>query len=236
MSNSLLSTTDLSISYGAVKAVRGSNLEVKEGEVVALLGPNGAGKSSTLRAIVGLIKSQGSVNFAGHDVTGLPTERIVSLGLSLVPEGRRLFPNLTVSENLMLGAPRKAKSDDLFDELLDRLPILRERLQQVSGTLSGGEQQQVAIARALMSRPKLLLIDEPSLGLAPTIVDAVYQLLSDLRKTGLAMIIVEQEVMRVLKFADRAYAMSTGEIALEGSAADLSTSDEVKRVYLGGAE
>jgi len=236
MSNSLLSTTDLSISYGAVKAVRGSNLEVKEGEVVALLGPNGAGKSSTLRAIVGLIKSQGSVNFAGHDITGLPTERIVSLGLSLVPEGRRLFRNLTVSENLMLGAPRKAKSDDLFDELLDRLPILRERLQQVSGTLSGGEQQQVAIARALMSRPKLLLIDEPSLGLAPTIVDAVYQLLSDLRKTGLAMIIVEQEVMRVLKFADRAYAMSTGEIALEGSAADLSTSDEVKRVYLGGAE
>jgi branched-chain amino acid transport system ATP-binding protein len=236
MSNSLLSTTDLSISYGAVKAVRGSNLEVKEGEVVALLGPNGAGKSSTLRAIVGLIKSQGAVSFAGQDITGLPTERIVSLGLSLVPEGRRLFPNLTVSENLMLGAPRKAKSDDLFDDLLDRLPILRERLQQVSGTLSGGEQQQVAIARALMSRPKLLLIDEPSLGLAPTIVDAVYQLLSDLRKTGLAMIIVEQEVMRVLKFADRAYAMSTGEIALEGSAAELRTSDEVKRVYLGGAE
>jgi branched-chain amino acid transport system ATP-binding protein len=236
MSNTLLTTTDLSISYGAVKAVRGSNLEVKEGEVVALLGPNGAGKSSTLRAIVGLIKSQGAVNFAGQDLTGAPTERIVSLGLSLVPEGRRLFPHLTVRENLMLGAPRKAKSDDLFDDLLNRLPILRERLQQVSGTLSGGEQQQVAIARALMSRPKLLLIDEPSLGLAPTIVDAVYHLLSDLRKTGLAMVIVEQEVMRVLKFADRAYAMSTGEIALEGLAADLRTSDEVKKVYLGGAE
>ena len=236
MSNTLLTTTDLSISYGAVKAVRGSNLEVKEGEVVALLGPNGAGKSSTLRAIVGLIKSQGAVNFAGQDITGAPTERIVSLGLSLVPEGRRLFPHLTVRENLMLGAPRKAKSDDLFDDLLNRLPILRERLQQVSGTLSGGEQQQVAIARALMSRPKLLLIDEPSLGLAPTIVDAVYQLLSDLRKTGLAMVIVEQEVMRVLKFADRAYAMSTGEIALEGLAAELRTSDDVKKVYLGGAE
>jgi len=236
MSKTLLTTTDLSISYGAVKAVRGSNLEVKEGEVVALLGPNGAGKSSTLRAIVGLIKSQGAVNFAGQDITGAPTERIVSLGLSLVPEGRRLFPHLTVRENLMLGAPRKAKSDDIFDDLLNRLPILRERLQQVSGTLSGGEQQQVAIARALMSRPKLLLIDEPSLGLAPTIVDAVYQLLSDLRKTGLAMVIVEQEVMRVLKFADRAYAMSTGEIALEGLAAELRTSDEVKKVYLGGAE
>ena len=236
MSDTLLTTTGLAVSYGAVKAVRGSDLEVKEGEVVALLGPNGAGKSSTLRAIVGLIKSQGAVNFAGQDITGAPTERIVSLGLSLVPEGRRLFPHLTVRENLMLGAPRKAKSDDLFDDLLNRLPILRERLQQVSGTLSGGEQQQVAIARALMSRPKLLLIDEPSLGLAPTIVDAVYQLLSDLRKTGLAMVIVEQEVMRVLKFADRAYAMSTGEIALEGLAADLRTSDEVKKVYLGGAE
>ena len=236
MSNSLLTTTDLSISYGAVKAVRGSNLEVKEGEVVALLGPNGAGKSSTLRAIVGLIKSQGAVNFLGQDITGAPTEQIVSMGLSLVPEGRRLFPHLTVRENLLLGAPRKANSDDLFDDLLHRLPILRERLHQVSGTLSGGEQQQVAIARALMSRPKLLLIDEPSLGLAPTIVDAVYQLLSDLRKTGLAMVIVEQEVMRVLKFADRAYAMSTGEIALEGLAADLRTSDEVKKVYLGGAE
>lgn len=236
MGNSLLTTSDLSISYGAVKAVRGSNLEVKEGEVVALLGPNGAGKSSTLRAIVGLIRSQGAVNFAGQDITGAPTERIVSLGLTLVPEGRRLFPQLTVRENLMLGAPRKAKSDDLFDDLLNRLPILRERLQQVSGTLSGGEQQQVAIARALMSRPKLLLIDEPSLGLAPTIVDAVYQLLSDLRKSGLAMVIVEQEVMRVLKFADRAYAMSTGEIALEGLAADLRTSDEVKNVYLGGGD
>lgn len=232
----MLTTTDLSISYGAVKAVRGSNLEVKEGEVVALLGPNGAGKSSTLRAIVGLVKSKGAVNFLGQDITGAPTEQIVSMGLSLVPEGRRLFPHLTVRENLLLGAPRKSNSDDMFDDLLHRLPILRERLYQVSGTLSGGEQQQVAIARALMSRPKLLLIDEPSLGLAPTIVDAVYQLLSDLRKAGLAMVIVEQEVMRVLKFADRAYAMSTGEIALEGLAADLRASDEVKKVYLGGAQ
>jgi branched-chain amino acid transport system ATP-binding protein len=227
---------DVTKKFGTKTAVNQLNLEVRAGELFAFLGPNGAGKSSTLRAIVGLIKSQGAVSFAGEDITGAPTERIVSLGLSLVPEGRRLFPNLTVRENLLLGAPRKAKSDDLFDDLLDRLPILRERLQQVSGTLSGGEQQQVAIARALMSRPKLLLIDEPSLGLAPTIVDAVYQLLSDLRKTGLAMVIVEQEVMRVLKFADRAYAMSTGEIALEGLAADLRTSDEVKRVYLGGAE
>jgi branched-chain amino acid transport system ATP-binding protein len=235
MSKTLLSTTDLSVSYGAVKAVRGSNLVVKEGEVIALLGPNGAGKSSTLRALVGLIKSQGRIEFDGQDISNLPTERVVSMGLSLVPEGRRLFTNLTVRENLLLGAPRNAKVGDLFDDLLQRLPILKERLGQISGTLSGGEQQQVAVARALMSKPKLLLIDEPSLGLAPTIVDSVYQLLNDLKKTGLAMIIVEQEVMRVLKFADRAYAMSTGEVALEGSSEQLRNSDEIKKVYLGGA-
>jgi branched-chain amino acid transport system ATP-binding protein len=235
MSKTLLSTTDLSVSYGAVKAVRGSNLVVKEGEVIALLGPNGAGKSSTLRALVGLIKSQGRIEFDGQDISNLPTERVVSMGLSLVPEGRRLFTNLTVRENLLLGAPRNAKVGDLFDDLLQRLPILKERLSQISGTLSGGEQQQVAVARALMSKPKLLLIDEPSLGLAPTIVDSVYQLLNDLKKTGLAMIIVEQEVMRVLKFADRAYAMSTGEVALEGSSEQLRNSDEIRKVYLGGA-
>jgi branched-chain amino acid transport system ATP-binding protein len=235
MSKTLLSTTDLSVSYGAVKAVRGSNLVVKEGEVIALLGPNGAGKSSTLRALVGLIKSQGRIEFDGQDISNLPTERVVSMGLSLVPEGRRLFTNLTVRENLLLGAPRNAKVGDLFDDLLQRLPILKERLGQISGTLSGGEQQQVAVARALMSKPKLLLIDEPSLGLAPTIVDSVYQLLNDLKKTGLAMIIVEQEVMRVLKFADRAYAMTTGEVALEGSSEQLRNSDEIKKVYLGGA-
>ena len=235
MSDTLLTTTGLAVSYGAVKAVRGSDLEVKEGEVVALLGPNGAGKSSTLRAIVGLIKYQGSVTFAGEDLTGAPTERIVSMGISMVPEGRRLFPQLTVRENLLLGAPRKAKIDALADELLEKLPILRERLNQQAGTLSGGEQQQVALARALMSKPRLLLIDEPSLGLAPTIVDAVYQILADLRKTGLAMVIVEQEVMRVLKFADRAYAMTTGQIALQGRAEDLLASNEIKKVYLGGA-
>jgi branched-chain amino acid transport system ATP-binding protein len=224
MSDTLLTTTGLAVSYGAVKAVRGSDLEVKEGEVVALLGPNGAGKSSTLRAIVGLIKYQGSVTFAGEDLTGAPTERIVSMGIAMVPEGRRLFPQLTVRENLLLGAPRKAKIDALFDELLEKLPILHERLNQKAGTLSGGEQQQVALARALMSKPRLLLIDEPSLGLAPTIVDAVYQ-----------MVIVEQEVVRVLKFADRAYAMTTGQIALQGRAEDLLSSNEIKKVYLGGA-
>ena len=231
--NTLLSVSNLSISHGGISAVRSSNIEVKQGEVIALLGPNGAGKSSTLRGIVGLVKSKGNVIFDGEDISGLSTEKIISTGISLVPEGRRLFPNLTVKENLILGAPRKANTKEVYEELLQRLPILKSRSNQTAGTLSGGEQQQVAVARALMSRPKLLLIDEPSLGLAPTIVDAIYKLLSDLRSSGLSMIIVEQEVNRVLKFADRGYAMSSGDITVEGDAKDLLSSDEIKKVYLG---
>ena len=228
----LLDVANLNVSYGGVQAVRDVSLRVEEGEVVALLGPNGAGKSSTLRSIVGLIKSQGDITFQGQRVSGRACERIVSLGLTLVPEGRRLFPQLTVRENLLLGASR-GSHDETYERLLDTLPILAERQRQYAGTLSGGEQQQVAIARALMSRPQLLLIDEPSLGLAPTLVTVVYGLLSDLRETGLSMMIVEQEVMRVLKFADRAYAMATGSIVLEGPAAELLASDQVKDVYLG---
>ena len=231
--NTLLSVSNLSISHGGISAVRSSNIEVKQGEVIALLGPNGAGKSSTLRGIVGLVKSKGNVIFDGEDISGLSTEKIISTGISLVPEGRRLFPNLTVKENLILGAHRKANTKEVYEELLQRLPILKSRSNQTAGTLSGGEQQQVAVARALMSRPKLLLIDEPSLGLAPTIVDAIYKLLSDLRSSGLSMIIVEQEVNRVLKFADRGYAMSSGDITVEGDAKDLLSSDEIKKVYLG---
>ncbi|MDP4690641.1 MAG: ABC transporter ATP-binding protein [Candidatus Nanopelagicales bacterium] len=228
----LLDVANLNVSYGGVQAVRDVSLRVEEGEVVALLGPNGAGKSSTLRSIVGLIKSQGDITFKGQRVSGRACERIVSLGLTLVPEGRRLFPQLTVRENLLLGASR-GSHDETYERLLDTLPILAERQRQYAGTLSGGEQQQVAIARALMSRPQLLLIDEPSLGLAPTLVTVVYGLLSDLRETGLSMMIVEQEVMRVLRFADRAYAMATGSIVLEGPAAELLASDQVKDVYLG---
>ena len=228
----LLDVANLNVSYGGVQAVRDVSLRVEEGEVVALLGPNGAGKSSTLRSIVGLIKSQGDITFKGQRVSGRACERIVSLGLTLVPEGRRLFPQLTVRENLLLGASR-GSHDETYERLLDTLPILAERQRQYAGTLSGGEQQQVAIARALLSSPQLLLIDEPSLGLAPTLVTVVYGLLSDLRETGLSMMIVEQEVMRVLKFADRAYAMATGSIVLEGPAAELLASDQVKDVYLG---
>lgn len=230
---SLLDVTSLSVNYGGVRAVRDCSLRVEEGEAVALLGPNGAGKSSTLRAIVGLVKASGDVKFADENINGLACEKIVSRGLTLVPEGRRLFPQLTIHENLMLGARDRRSGQNVYDDLLDRLPILAERRNQRAGTLSGGEQQQVAVARALMSRPRLLLIDEPSLGLAPTLVDRVYELLTELKTQGLSMLIVEQEVIRVLNFADRAYAMANGSIVLSGPAEELRNSDDVKNFYLG---
>jgi len=234
--NALLDVAGLSVSYGGVRAVRDSSLRVEEGEAVALLGPNGAGKSSTLRAIVGLVKSSGQVTFRGTSISGLACERIVTQGLTLVPEGRRLFPQLTIHENLMLAARNRKAAQPTYDKLLERLPILAERRNQPAGTLSGGEQQQVAIARALMSQPDLLLIDEPSLGLAPTLVDRVYQILNELKADGLSMLIVEQEVIRVLNFADRAYAMANGTIVMSGSAAELRDSEDVKHFYLGAGE
>lgn len=230
---SLLEVTSLSVSYGGVRAVRDCSLRVEEGEAVALLGPNGAGKSSTLRAIVGLVKSTGEVRFREESISGVACEKVVSRGLTMVPEGRRLFPQLTIHENLMLGARDRRSAQEIYADLLERLPILAERRNQPAGTLSGGEQQQVAVARALMSKPDLLLIDEPSLGLAPTLVDRVYELLSELKSQGLSMLIVEQEVIRVLNFADRAYAMANGEIVLYGSAQELRESEDIKNFYLG---
>jgi branched-chain amino acid transport system ATP-binding protein len=230
---SLLEVSSLSVSYGGVRAVRDCSLRVEEGEAVAHRGPNGAGKSSTLRAIVGLVKSTGEVTFAQESIEGLACEKIVSRGLTMVPEGRRLFPQLTIHENLMLGARERRAAHEIYDDLLNRLPILAERRNQPAGTLSGGEQQQVAVARALMSRPRLLLIDEPSLGLAPTLVDRVYELLGELKAQGLSMLIVEQEVIRVLNFADRAYAMANGTIELSGTSEELKNSDDVKNFYLG---
>jgi branched-chain amino acid transport system ATP-binding protein len=232
----LLDVAALSVSYGGVRAVRDSSLRVEEGEAVALLGPNGAGKSSTLRAIVGLVKSTGDISFRGESISGMACERIVSQGLTLVPEGRRLFPQLTIHENLMLAARHRRAVQGTYDALLERLPILAQRRNQPAGTLSGGEQQQVAIARALMSKPDLLLIDEPSLGLAPTLVDRVYDLLTDLKSQGLSMLIVEQEVIRVLNFADRAYAMANGTIVMSGTAAELRNSEDVKHYYLGAED
>lgn len=179
------------------------------------------------------MKSSGQISFKGAAISGVACERIVARGLTLVPEGRKLFPQLTIHENLMLGARKGSGDKDTYDRLLQQLPILAERRNQPAGTLSGGEQQQVAIARALMSQPDLLLVDEPSLGLAPTLVDKVYELLNDLKQQGLSMLIVEQEVIRVLSFADRAYAMANGSIVLSGTSEELRNSDDVKNFYLG---
>jgi branched-chain amino acid transport system ATP-binding protein len=173
------------------------------------------------------------VRFREESISGVACEKVVSRGLTMVPEGRRLFPQLTIHENLMLGARDRRSAQEIYADLLERLPILAERRNQPAGTLSGGEQQQVAVARALMSKPDLLLIDEPSLGLAPTLVDRVYELLSELKSQGLSMLIVEQEVIRVLNFADRAYAMANGEIVLSGSAQELRESEDIKNFYLG---
>ena len=218
---------------GEQPILRGVDLVIEQGQTHAVMGPNGAGKSSTLRAIVGLVKSTGEVRFREESISGVACEKVVSRGLTMVPEGRRLFPQLTIHENLMLGARDRRSAQEIYADLLERLPILAERRNQPAGTLSGGEQQQVAVARALMSKPDLLLIDEPSLGLAPTLVDRVYELLSELKSQGLSMLIVEQEVIRVLNFADRAYAMANGEIVLSGSAQELRESEDIKNFYLG---
>lgn len=231
----LLALEGLSVAYGPVQAVRGLDLTVGHGESVALLGPNGAGKSSTLNAVMHLAPvSSGRIRFAGRDLGGVRTEDVVRRGMTMVPEARRIFPSLTVAENLALGAvahPERAEAAGR--EVMDLFPILAERRGQQAGTLSGGEQQQLAIARALMSGPRLLLLDEPSLGLAPQIVDRIFELLLELRRRGVTMLLVEQQVDMALSVADRAYVLASGRLRLEGVAADIRASKEVERAYLG---
>jgi branched-chain amino acid transport system ATP-binding protein len=233
----MLSVENISVSYGPIRAIRDIRLSVSNGEIVALLGPNGAGKSTTLKALMGLHPvSSGRVMFEDHVVTGMATEQIVRLGMTLTPEGRKVFAGLTIDENLRLGsAARKDRSGVIQTrtEVLDLFPILRERLNQFSGTLSGGEQQQLAIARSLMSAPRLLLLDEPSLGLAPQIVDQIFDLISDLRQRGLTILLVEQNAEMALEIADRGYIYSNGNIELTGTSAELRASDEVANTYLG---
>ena len=231
----LLEVEDLSVAYGTIRAVRGISLKIEEGELVALLGPNGAGKSTTLTSIMGLVPSQkGRVIFAGEDITKRSTERIVRDGLTLVPEGRRVFSGLTVEENLRLGAvgaaDRPATSED---DLLTLFPVLANRRGQIAGTLSGGEQQQLAIARALRSSPRLLLLDEPSLGLGPQVVDAIFDLLVQLQKRGTTILLVEQNVNLALEISDRAYVLASGEMHLTGTSEELLASTDVDRAYLG---
>jgi len=235
----MLEVDGLVVSYGGIEALHGVTLRVEAGEIVGLLGPNGAGKSSTLAGIMGLVKpAAGSVRFEGAEIVGRGTENIVRGGLSLVPERRRLFGHLSVRENLLLGgASRKDKVAVRKDQerVMGLFPVLRERLDQEAGLLSGGEAQQLAIARALMSGPRLLLLDEPSLGLAPLLVDRVFELVRTLRDEGLTIFIVEQNAYQVLEFADRAYLLRNGAVVDEGTGAELLEREDLCAQYMGSS-
>ncbi len=233
----LLEVKDLEVSYGVIKALKGISFEVNEGEIVTLIGANGAGKTTTMQSVIGLIpKKSGTVVYDGEDITKTPCHKIVHLGMSQVPEGRRIFQELTVYENLLMGAYSK-KKDDKFDEDLEnvykRFPRLAERKNQIAGTLSGGEQQMLAMGRALMSHPKLLMLDEPSMGLSPLLVDEVFDIIKDINKDGTTILLVEQNAGKSLAISDRAYVLETGSIVLSGTGAELSASEEVKKAYLG---
>lgn len=237
MSN-ILEVKDLHVSYGGIKAVKDISFEVPKGEVVTLIGANGAGKSSTLRSIVGLVKPEsGSIQFEGAELAGLPTDQIVSKGITLVPEGRRVFPDLTVLENLKIGAyMRKDSLEEDLKWVHDLFPRLKERSWQLAGTLSGGEQQMLAIGRALMSKPELIMMDEPSLGLAPIIVQGVFDIIREINKQGVTILLVEQNANMALKAANKGYVMETGRITLTGTGAELLENEEVKAAYLGKAK
>ena len=236
----LLSVNNLHVHYGRIAAVRGISLEVDEGEFVCLVGPNGAGKTTTMLAIAGgLSPSAGAIMLEERPIAGMTAERIARMGISLVPSGRHVFAGLTVAENLQLGMVMRSDRATARAELadtLDRFPILRERLKSPAGKLSGGEQQQLDIARALLTRPKILLLDEPSLGLAPAIIDRVYEILAYLRERGMTILIVEESATRALSLANRIYVMNTGIITLAGSGGDLHDTAEFRMAYFGFAD
>jgi branched-chain amino acid transport system ATP-binding protein len=237
MSEPVLSIKDLVVHYGAIEALRGVSLEVPDGQVVALIGANGAGKTTTLRAISRMLRpTSGSVRFRGEELTRLMPHDIVARGLAHAPEGRGIFLNLTVRENLDLGAFLRTDADGIAadrEKNFALFPILRERVNQVAGTLSGGEQQMLSVARALMSRPKLLMLDEPSLGLAPQVVERIFQVLQDVAASGVALLLVEQNAHKALRIAHRAYVLETGEVVMRGTGAELLASPEVRKAYLG---
>ena len=232
MSPPLLEVEDLRVRYGAVEAVHGVSFAVNAGEVTTLIGANGAGKSSTLAAISGLLPVGGRIRFDGRDIAGAPPHAIVRAGIVQVPEGREILAQMTVEENLLMGLRGRARSD--LDYAYERFPILGERRALLAGSLSGGEQQMLAIARALLARPRLLLLDEPSLGLAPLIVKRVFDTLADLRRQGITMLLVEQNALRALRLADRAYVMELGKLVMRGTGQDLLRDEGVARTYLGG--
>lgn len=237
---SLLELRDLSVVYGGVEAVRGVSLKVEAGEVVTLLGSNGAGKSTTLRAISGLVKpASGDILFDGRSIAGEKPEAIVRRGIAHVPEGRRVFPGLSVRENIMLGASNRTGLSKVgiareADEMFDLFPDIRRFAGSLGWTLSGGQQQMVAVARGLMAKPRLLLLDEPSLGLAPVIVQAVFAIVAEIRRRGTTVLLVEQNARMGLSVADRGYVLETGRLVLSGSPADLWSNEEIRAAYLGG--
>ena len=235
MSEAILKISDLKVNYGGIEAVKGVSFDVPEGEIVTLIGANGAGKSSTLRAIAGIVKpAGGKVEFKGEDITGKDPTSIVTKGITLVPEGRKIFPDLTVLENLRIGA--YLRNDDLTDDLnwvYDLFPRLKERSWQAGGTLSGGEQQMLAVGRALMSRPKIIMMDEPSLGLAPIIVRGIFDIIKEINNRGVTVLLIEQNANMALKTAHAGYVLETGRITMSGTGAELLADEKVKAAYLG---
>ncbi|MBQ3242473.1 MAG: ABC transporter ATP-binding protein [Oscillospiraceae bacterium] len=231
----MLEIRDLQVRYGGIEAVKGISLDVPEGQIVTLIGANGAGKSSTLRTVAGLVNpAAGKVLYQGEDITGKDANEIVSRGITLVPEGRRIFPDLTVLENLKIGAYlRKDSLTDDINWVFDLFPRLKERSWQAGGTLSGGEQQMLAIGRALMSRPKVIMMDEPSLGLAPIVVRGVFDIIKEINRQGVTVLLIEQNANMALKTADLGYVMETGRITLQGTGAELLSNEAVKAAYLG---
>ena len=238
MAEPMLKIDNIDVYYGAIHALKGITLEVNKGEIVTLIGANGAGKSTTLRTISGLLKPKtGSINFNGQPIAGVKAHEIVKLGISQVPEGRRIFAEMTVMENLDMGAftrSDKAGIKDDLEKVFARFPRLAERKDQLAGTLSGGEQQMLAMGRALMSRPTLLLLDEPSMGLAPLLIKEIFHIIEDINKTGTTVLLVEQNANMALSIANRAYVLETGRITLSGDAKKLAASEDVRKAYLGG--
>ena len=235
--NTILKVEDINVYYGAIHAIKGVSFEVNQGEVVTLIGANGAGKSTVLKTVAGLLTSHtGSIEFMGQRLNGIPAHKIVPKGLALVPEGRQIFLQMTVEENLQMGAFTRPASefDASIADVYERFPRLKERRRQVAGTLSGGEQQMLAMGRALMSKPKLLMLDEPSMGLAPILVEQIFDIIKELHKAGTTILLVEQNAQAALSVADRGYVLETGKIVTSGTGQELLASPEIKKAYLGG--
>ncbi|MEG2289278.1 MAG: ABC transporter ATP-binding protein [Clostridium sp.] len=233
----MLKITNLVVSYGGIEALKGIDINVEKGKIITLVGANGAGKSTVLRSIVGLVKKKaGNIEYKGDDLGLVKTQYLTSRGLTLVPEGRRIFSDLTIEENLLLGAYARKDKEEIKKDIkwvYELFPILKERQLQLGGTLSGGEQQMLAVGRALMSRPELLMMDEPSLGLAPLIVKDIFSIIKEINKKGVTILLIEQNANLALKIADYGYVMETGRITMEGSGKDLLSNEDIKKAYLG---